>query len=47
MALSEGDKLGPYKIVGLIGKGGMGEVYREVAPIGWTEKAASLDGAAG
>ncbi len=28
MALSAGDKLGPYEIVEAIGKGGMGEVYR-------------------
>jgi eukaryotic-like serine/threonine-protein kinase len=28
MPLSEGDELGPYKILGLIGAGGMGEVYR-------------------
>jgi serine/threonine protein kinase len=28
MRLSTGDKLGPYEIAGLIGKGGMGEVYR-------------------
>jgi len=28
MRLSAGDKLGPYEIAGLIGKGGMGEVYR-------------------
>jgi serine/threonine protein kinase len=27
MRLSSGDKLGPYEIRGLIGKGGMGEVY--------------------
>ena len=27
MQLSVGDKLGPYEITGLIGKGGMGEVY--------------------
>jgi serine/threonine protein kinase len=28
MALSAGDKLGPYEILGLIGAGGMGEVYK-------------------
>jgi serine/threonine protein kinase/dipeptidyl aminopeptidase/acylaminoacyl peptidase len=28
MRLSSGDKLGPYEITGLIGKGGMGEVYQ-------------------
>jgi len=28
MRHSAGDKLGPYEIAGLIGKGGMGEVYR-------------------
>ncbi|HXP85520.1 MAG TPA: hypothetical protein VN841_12410 [Bryobacteraceae bacterium] len=28
MPLSPGDKLGPYEIVALIGKGRMGEVYR-------------------
>jgi serine/threonine protein kinase len=28
MPLAAGDRLGPYQIAGLIGKGGMGEVYR-------------------
>jgi eukaryotic-like serine/threonine-protein kinase len=28
MALSEGDRIGPYEIRALIGKGGTGEVYR-------------------
>ena len=28
MALSEGSRLGPYEVVGLIGQGGMGEVYQ-------------------
>jgi len=28
MPLSVGDKLGPYEILALVGKGGMGEVKR-------------------
>ena len=38
MPLSIGDKLGPYEILALVGKGGMGEVY------GAADKAANLEG---
>ena len=32
MPLKAGDKLGPYEIISLIGKGGMGEVFRAHDP---------------
>ena len=28
MSLSEGTKIGPYEVIGLIGQGGMGEVWQ-------------------
>jgi serine/threonine protein kinase len=30
MSLAAGSRLGPYEIVSIIGKGGMGEVYRAI-----------------
>ena len=40
MTIAAGTQLGPYKVLGPIGAGGMGEVYRRGTPV-WTASSPS------